>query len=158
MDSPVSPKDEIRFLRVCHHISTGLWCAVTFQLASGVPSHFDWPLLHDACFKPGSLNPEFPENKAPTTQRHVACDVIWNKLSFDPFHGKAELCRFLANREWQFTTTDTIIWLVFINYIWLDQLSNTTNLWWIDVYYLVINYMFRRLWPSSCWWVNKKHT
>ena len=29
------------------------------------------------------------------------------------------------------------------------QLSNTTNLWWIDVYYLVINYMFRRLWPSS---------
>ena len=24
------------------------------------------------------------------------------------------------------------------------QLSNTTNLWWIDVYYLVINYMFRR--------------
>ena len=34
-------------------------------------------------------------------------------------------------------------------YIWLNQLSNTTNLWWIDVYYLVINYMFRRLWPSS---------
>ena len=34
---------------------------------------------------------------------------------------------------------------VFINYIWLNQLSNTTNLWWIDVYYLVINYMFRRL-------------
>ena len=39
---------------------------------------------------------------------------------------------------------------VFINYIWLNQLSNTTNLWWIDVYYIVINYMFRRLWPSSC--------
>ena len=38
---------------------------------------------------------------------------------------------------------------VFINYIWLNQLSNTTNLWWIDVYYIVINYMFRRLWPSS---------
>ena len=34
---------------------------------------------------------------------------------------------------------------VFINYIWFNQLSNTTNLWWIDVYYLVINYMFRRL-------------
>ena len=34
---------------------------------------------------------------------------------------------------------------VFINYIWLNQLSNTTNLWWIGVYYLVINYMFRRL-------------
>ena len=38
---------------------------------------------------------------------------------------------------------------VFINYIWLNQLSNTTNLWWIDVYYIVINYMFRCLWPSS---------
>jgi hypothetical protein len=38
---------------------------------------------------------------------------------------------------------------VFINYIWLNQLSNATNLWWIDVYYLVINYMFRCLWPSS---------
>ena len=25
--------------------------------------------------------------------------------------------------------------------IWLNQLSNTTNLWWIDVYYLVINCM-----------------
>jgi len=35
------------------------------------------------------------------------------------------------------------------DYIWLNQLSNTTNLWWIDVYYIVINYMFRRLWPSS---------
>ena len=23
---------------------------------------------------------------------------------------------------------------VFINYIWLNQLSNTINLWWIDVY------------------------
>jgi len=44
---------------------------------------------------------------------------------------------------------------VFINYIWLNQLSNTTNLWWIDVYYLVINYMFRRFWPSSGWWINK---
>ena len=33
--------------------------------------------------------------------------------------------------------------------IWLNQLSNTTNLWWIDVNYIVINYMFRRLWPSS---------
>jgi len=38
---------------------------------------------------------------------------------------------------------------VFIKYIWLNQLSNTTNLWWIDVYYLVINYMFRLSWPSS---------
>ena len=38
---------------------------------------------------------------------------------------------------------------VFINYIWLNKLSNTTSLWWIDVYYLVFNYMFRRLWPSS---------
>ena len=38
---------------------------------------------------------------------------------------------------------------VFINYIWLNQLSNTTNLWWIDANYVVINYMFRRLWPSS---------
>jgi len=46
---------------------------------------------------------------------------------------------------------------VFINYIWLNQLSNTTNLRWIDVYYLVINYMFRRLWPSSGWWINKTH-
>ena len=45
-----------------------------------------------------------------------------------------------------------------LNYIWLNQLSNTTNLWWIDAYYIVINYMFRRLWPSSGWWVNKKHT
>ena len=44
---------------------------------------------------------------------------------------------------------------VFKNYIWLNQLSNTTNLWWIDGYYLVINYMFRRLWPSSGWWINK---
>ena len=35
------------------------------------------------------------------------------------------------------------------DYIRLNQLSNTTNLWWIDVYYIVINYMFRRLWPSS---------
>ena len=35
------------------------------------------------------------------------------------------------------------------DYIWLNQLSNTTNLWWIDVYYIVINYMFRCLWPSS---------
>ena len=34
---------------------------------------------------------------------------------------------------------------VFINYIWLNQMSNTTNLWWIVVYYLVINYMFRAL-------------
>ena len=42
------------------------------------------------------------------------------------------------------------------DYIWLNQLSNTTNLWWIDVYYIVINYMFRRLWPSSGWWINKK--
>jgi len=31
------------------------------------------------------------------------------------------------------------------NYIWLNQLSNTTNLWWVDVYYIFINYMFRRL-------------
>ena len=38
---------------------------------------------------------------------------------------------------------------VFIKYIWLNHLSNTTNLWWIDVNCIVINYMFRRLWPSS---------
>ena len=31
---------------------------------------------------------------------------------------------------------------VFINYIWLNQLSNTINLWWIDVYYIVINYIY----------------
>ena len=36
-----------------------------------------------------------------------------------------------------------------VQYIWLNQLSNTTNLWWIYVYYIGINYMFRRLWPSS---------
>jgi hypothetical protein len=30
---------------------------------------------------------------------------------------------------------------VFMNYIWLNQLSNTTNMWWIDVYYLVITYI-----------------
>ena len=36
-----------------------------------------------------------------------------------------------------------------IKYIWLNQLSNTTNLWWIVVYYLVINYMFQCLWPSN---------
>ena len=35
------------------------------------------------------------------------------------------------------------------NYIWLNQLSNTTNLWQIYVYYIGINCMFRRLWPSS---------
>ena len=38
---------------------------------------------------------------------------------------------------------------VFINYIWLNQLSNTTNLWQIYVYQIGINYMFRLLWPSS---------
>jgi transposase len=33
MDSSVSPKDEIWFLRVCHHISTGLYCVtVAFNL------------------------------------------------------------------------------------------------------------------------------
>ena len=29
---------------------------------------------------------------------------------------------------------------------WLDQLSNTANLWYIYVYYISITYMFRRLW------------
>jgi len=74
-----------------------------------VPSHFNWPLLHDACFKPGSLYPEFPENKMPTTQCHVACDDIWNKTSLNPFRCKAELRRFLANRERQLSTTDTVL-------------------------------------------------
>jgi len=37
------------------------------------------------------------------------------------------------------------LYKTFIGYIWLNQLSNTTNLWWIGVYYLVINYMFRNL-------------
>ena len=32
---------------------------------------------------------------------------------------------------------------------WLNKLSNTTNLWYMYVYYIGINYMFRRLWPSS---------
>jgi len=32
---------------------------------------------------------------------------------------------------------------------WLNQLSNTTNLWDIYVYYIGINYMFWNLWPSS---------
>ena len=72
MDPSISAKDEIWFLRVCHHCSTGLYtrpfrrktnsgfcaCAITFQLASTlvrfaerrnlvsarVPSHFNWPL------------------------------------------------------------------------------------------------------------------
>jgi len=30
MDSSVSPKDEIWFLRVCHHISTGLYFCISF--------------------------------------------------------------------------------------------------------------------------------
>ena len=37
------------------------------------------------------------------------------------------------------------------NYNWINQLSNTT-IWLLDiyvVYYIVINYMFRLLWPSS---------
>jgi hypothetical protein len=38
---------------------------------------------------------------------------------------------------------------------WLNRLSNTTNLWYIYVYYIGINYMFRRLWPSSGWWIDK---
>ena len=38
---------------------------------------------------------------------------------------------------------------------WLNQLSNTTNLWQIYVYYIGIDYMFRRLWPSSGWWIDK---
>ena len=25
------------------------------------------------------------------------------------------------------------------------------------VYYIGINYIFRRLWPSSGWWIDKKH-
>ena len=36
---------------------------------------------------------------------------------------------------------------VFINYNWINQLSNTT-IWWLDiyvVYYIDINYMFRLL-------------
>ena len=38
---------------------------------------------------------------------------------------------------------------VFINYIGLINRRTQLILWWIDVYYLVLNYMFRRLWPSS---------
>jgi len=40
---------------------------------------------------------------------------------------------------------------VFINYNWINQLSNTT-IWWLDiyvVYYIDISYMFWLLWPSS---------
>ena len=48
-----------------------------------------------------------------------------------------------------FHTAEVSTFLTLLDYIWLNQLSNTTNLWWIDVYYLVINYMFRRLWPPS---------
>ena len=32
MDSPVSPKDEIWFMRICHHISTGLY---SFRIEAG---------------------------------------------------------------------------------------------------------------------------
>jgi len=42
---------------------------------------------------------------------------------------------------------------VFINYNWINQLSNTT-IWWLDIYvvnYIGINCMFRLLWPSSGW-------
>ena len=44
---------------------------------------------------------------------------------------------------------------VFIKYIGLNQFSNTTNLCYIYVYYIDINYMFRCLWPSSGWWIDK---
>jgi len=39
---------------------------------------------------------------------------------------------------------------VFINYNWINQLSNTP-IWWLDICCLLhgINYMFRLLWPSS---------
>ena len=62
------------------------------------------------------------------------------------FGCSAELSTFFLKR---FITQAVYTGCIKINYIWLNQLSNTTNLWWIDVYYLVINYMFRRLWPSS---------
>jgi len=46
---------------------------------------------------------------------------------------------------------------VFINYNWINQLSNTT-IWWLDIcfYYIGINYMFRLLWPSSGWQIDNK--
>jgi len=65
MDLSVSPKDEICLLRVCHHISTGLYCSRTgfftfvsqvYQLPARIPavrSHlpfegpFKKPLLKD---------------------------------------------------------------------------------------------------------------
>ena len=36
MDSSVSPKDEIWFLRVCHHISTGLYCILADNVRVGL--------------------------------------------------------------------------------------------------------------------------
>jgi len=41
---------------------------------------------------------------------------------------------------------------VFINYNWINQLSNTT-IWWLDICCLLhrYQYMFRLLWPSSGW-------
>jgi len=38
MDSSVSPKDEIWFLRVCHHISAGLYHSVPHYITNGTTS------------------------------------------------------------------------------------------------------------------------
>jgi hypothetical protein len=64
--------------------------------------------------------------------------------------GVMEDARKLGERNWRNGARNRDSWQKLLKkYIWLNQLSNTTNLWWIDVYYIVINYMFRRLWPSS---------
>jgi len=44
MDSSVSPKDEIWFLRVCHHSSTGLY-RVLFRIGSGLALAHHHPKL-----------------------------------------------------------------------------------------------------------------
>ena len=55
MDSSVSPKDEIWFLRVCHHISTGLYHSTLRNIAEDRSSHLHrgWSLKSRkslACF------------------------------------------------------------------------------------------------------------
>ena len=44
MDSSVSPKDEIWFLRVCHHISNSVYTVVTSTLLPSGASKMDIPL------------------------------------------------------------------------------------------------------------------
>jgi len=58
-----------------------------------------------------------------------------------------------ADQGWHYNHMVRHLRCVFINYNWINQLSNTT-IWWLDmyvVYYIGINYMFRLLWPSSGW-------